>query len=378
MSNKPKIMINCHNLNGGGGLQVADSICKQLNNFQQYHFVVVMSSHLDETYEAINQYTNISLYKYEKIQNKFKTLISGRDEFLDKLVERHQVQVVLTIFGPSFWKPRIPHICGFARGHILFFDSPFYQNRKKINLLLDKIKYKLLLFLFDKNSDCLFTENPSVTQKLEKLLPAKQIYTVTNYYHQVFDQPENWIEKYLPYFEGITLLTVTAMYPHKNLPIMVEVAHYLKNKYPHFKFRFVITINKEQFPTSLDGVEDCFMFIGRVNVRECPSLYQQADIMFMPTLMECFTATYPEAMRMEVPIITTDLDFAHGLCAEAACYYSALDSHAAAESIYKVSTNSKYANILRENGKKQLAKYDTYIERTKKLVSICENILSCQ
>ena len=159
---------------------------------------------------------------------------------------------------------------------------------------------------------------------------------------------------------------------------MVDIAWYLKNKYPNFKFRFAITINKEQFPISIEGVEDCFMFIGKVNVIECPSLYQQADIMFMPTLMECFTATYPEAMRMEVPIITTDLEFAHGLCEEAACYYSALDSHCAAESIYKVSTNSAYANTLRENGKKQLMKYDTYIERTRKLIAICENFLTYQ
>lgn len=38
----------------------------------------------------------------------------------------------------------------------------------------------------------------------------------------------------------------------------------------------------------------------------------------MPSLLECFTATYPEAMRMERPIVTTDLAFAQGLCGEAA------------------------------------------------------------
>ena len=96
--------------------------------------------------------------------------------------------------------------------------------------------------------------------------------------------------------------------------------------------------------------------------------------MFMPTLLECFTATYPEAMRMEKPIVTTDLEFARGLCGEAACYYSAVDAKAAAESLYKVATDKKYAEHLVNNGKKQLLSYDNYEQRAEKLVKVLESI----
>ena len=69
-------------------------------------------------------------------------------------------------------------------------------------------------------------------------------------------------------------------------------------------------------------------------------------------------------------IITTDLEFAHGLCGNAACYYSAVDAKAAAEAVYKVGTDKVYAQQLVENGRKQLKLYDNYEQRAEKLVQI--------
>ena len=106
--------------------------------------------------------------------------------------------------------------------------------------------------------------------------------------------------------------------------------------------------------------ENHFVFTGKVDIAECPNLHEHTDIMFMPTLMECFTATYSEAMRMDVLIVTTDLEFAHGLCGDAACYYSAIDADAAMEAIYKVSTDKQYSSQLLSNGKVQLKKFNNY------------------
>ena len=152
-----------------------------------------------------------------------------------------------------------------------------------------------------------------------------------------------------------------------------QVAQKLSEKYPKVQVRFVLTFTENEMPVPHD-VRDSFVFIGRVNVAECPSLYEQCDMMFMPSLLECFTACYPEAMRMEKPIVTTDMAFAKGLCGNAACYYSAVDSVAAAEAIYKVATNKDYARQLIENGKKQLKTFYNYSQRAEKLISILEKI----
>ena len=172
----------------------------------------------------------------------------------------------------------------------------------------------------------------------------------------------------------VTLLTVSSIASHKNLGIMVPVSEYLERLHPDFNFRFVLTCNEAPFPLP-EYLRKHFVFIGKVDVAECPNLYEQADIMFMPTLMECFTATYPEAMRMKVPTVTTDLEFARGLCGDAACYYSAIDPTAAAEAIYKVATDEAYCSRLTANGMVQLKKFDNYEQRAEKLVGILEDIV---
>ena len=107
-------------------------------------------------------------------------------------------------------------------------------------------------------------------------------------------------------------------------------------------------------------------------------MYQQCDIVFQPTLLECFTAAYPEAMRMERPIITTDLEFARGLCGKAAEYYSAIDAQACADAIYKVASDKLLRERLVAEGKEQLKKFDNYSQRAEKLIKLTEEIVKME
>ena len=93
-----------------------------------------------------------------------------------------------------------------------------------------------------------------------------------------------------------------------------------------------------------------------MDISEVPSLYEQTDIVFQPTLLECFTAVYPEAMRMRRPIVTTDLEFAHGLCGDAALYYSATDPEAASERLIELISNTELRQQLVDNGIEELKK----------------------
>ncbi len=361
------ILINATNLKNGGGLQVAQSVCCETRRFLQHSFLLVLSSHIND--EGLSDIPNARVIRYD-IKNDWRTLIFGRNQFLDDLVEKEHVDAVLTIFGPSRWKPRVSHLCGFARAQLLLTDSPYYRRLT----LKEKIIYKIWTWGFRRSSDAFYTENPYISEMLPKLIGDIKVYTVSNCYHQVFDQPERWRhDVILPPLEGITLLTISSTAAHKNLGIMVPIAEYMEQAHPDFRFRFVLTCKEAPFDIP-KYLNHHFVFVGKVDVAECPHLYQQADIMFMPTLMECFTATYPEAMRMEVPIVTTDLVFARGLCGDAACYYSAVDAKAAAEAIYKVATDKKYAKSLVKNGKKQLLSFDNYEQRANKLIGILEEI----
>lgn len=357
-------LVNCSNLKKGGGLQVAHSICSQLGRYQRHRFIVVLSTFIKE-FEIPNG-GNCMVYRYN-IKNSIKTLICGRDDFLDGLVADNKVNAVLTVFGPSRWIPCCEHLCGFARAQLLLNDPL----RDELTLK-EKLMYRVWTWAFKRSSNLFYTENDYISRQLPNLLGNVKVYTVTNYYNQIFDMQEYWNrDKKLPAFEGVTMLTVATPSKHKNLKILITVSDYLNKAHPDFHFRFVLTCERKDLPIEA-SLESHFVFVGKVDITECPFLYMQADIMLMPSLLECFSATYPEAMRMEVPIVTTDLEFARGLCGDAACYYSALDAKAAAEAIYKVATDKVYANQLVANGNEQLKKFDNYEQRTEKLIGILE------
>lgn len=368
-----KILINASNLKVGGGLQVADSVCRELYKFPQHKFVVVLSSYLNLTKKNIEQSDNIAVYSYD-VKNNITTLFWGRDSFLDGLVEKHNIESVLTIFGPSMWIPRVAHLSGFAIPHYVLPESPFFLRLNWKKKLEHRLRFMIKKNAFQRSAKYYFTENPMISDRLEKLLRGKTVYTVTNYYNQVFDYPEQWKEIVLPEFGGVSMLTITAAYPHKNLSIAAEVARLLKLQHPEFKFRFVFSIEKKDFGAEISDIEECFVFLGRVDISECPSLYRQCSIAFQPSLLECFSATYPEAMRMEIPIVTTDLGFAKGLCGDAAEYYSAVDAQSAADAIYRVATDAKLSSLLVSKGKEQLKTYDTYTQRAEKLINLVSSL----
>ena len=352
---------------------MADSICEQLNKYKEHFFVVVFSKFLNSTKERIKDFDNVEIFNYD-VPDTFQSVVLGRDRFLDDIVVKKKINAVLTIFGPSRWIPRVPHLSGFALAQLVTPESPYFQRMSSIERIEWKLWCRVRKWSLKRSADAFWTENPFISERLKTLLKTQFVYTVSNYYNQVFDNPEKWKQRIkLPSFEGITCLSISSPAEHKNFGIIEGIVHYLRDVHPDFKIRFVLTFSPMNLPMAKD-LCDNILYVGKVDVTECPSLYRQADIMFMPSLLECFTATYPEAMRMNVPIVTTDLEFARGLCGNAACYYSAVDAKSAADAIYTVATDKAYRSELIANGQEQLKEFDNYEQRADKLITILETI----
>lgn len=100
-------------------------------------------------------------------------------------------------------------------------------------------------------------------------------------------------------------------YPHKDLEIIPKIINYLEIK-GYKNFTFVLTLKEEDFRKVCSSeMENRIINVAPIKSAECPSLYSECDIMFFSTLLECFSASYAEAMIMKKPIITTDMGFAH-------------------------------------------------------------------
>lgn len=366
------ILVNASTLRKGGGIQVADSFCRGLCNFPQHRFVFVYHQALESCAGDVCGYENVKCVRYD-MPNAKLSLFSRRNRFLDNLVRSLSIDIVLTVFGPPRWRPRVPHICGFARAQAILDDSPFWQVigwKMKLRYFLEDY---ILMWMFKNNCRAIWTESSFISKELASIFPSKRIYTVSNNYNHIFDKKDLWDRSIvMPEFEGITLLTISANYPHKNIRIIIPTILYLSEYFPELKFRFVLTIREDEFLSVSEDIKKHIVFLGSVNISQCPYLYEQCDIMFLPTLMECFSASYPEAMKMGKPILTTDLEFARAICGDAALYYAALSPENLAKSIHKLATNEKLRDDLTKHGIIQLQKFDTFEERTRKLISIIE------
>jgi glycosyltransferase involved in cell wall biosynthesis len=55
------------------------------------------------------------------------------------------------------------------------------------------------------------------------------------------------------------------------------------------------------------GSIDSVRTVGKINPAHASSFYSEADAMLLPSVLESFSANYPEAMISGVPIVKTDL-----------------------------------------------------------------------
>lgn len=160
------------------------------------------------------------------------------------------------------------------------------------------------------------------------------------------------------------ILCLSAAYRHKNLRIIPEVARQLANESDRQDYVFVLTLPADgriyrEIAKLADklGVTNMIQNVGALDLDACVREYERADAVFLPTLLEIFSATYVEAMAMCRPIVTSDLDFARDTCGDAALYYNPTSPEAAASAIRAVVTDRALRSELTARGTARLARF---------------------
>ena len=145
-----KLIINTSTLYVGGGVQVAISflneIAKSIDN--EYH--VFLSNETNKYIDKKIFSQNFYFYLIETSPSKLSSRKSITN-FLDELEEKIKPDIVFTVFGPSYWKPKVKHISGFADGWVYNKDSIVYKKLpffKRIKMILHS-NYKAFFLIKD-------------------------------------------------------------------------------------------------------------------------------------------------------------------------------------------------------------------------------------
>jgi glycosyltransferase involved in cell wall biosynthesis len=170
-------------------------------------------------------------------------------------------------------------------------------------------------------------------------------------------------------------LMLSAWYFHKNFGILNPLAAELERRGLNH-IRIVLTLPPDIFAEKFSEQAKKYLINhGPVPPAQAPGLYAECDFTFTPTLVECFTATYPEAMIMRKPVITSDLPFAHTICRDAALYFNPKNAASIADTIEKLTGSSELQAQLINNGIKQLEQFTDPPARAAAYLRICQNMI---
>lgn len=363
-----KLLINLSNHLGGGGLQVALSFlseCRQLTD-NEYH--VFMSPNVARQIDRSSFGANFIFYDIPSVP--FWKL----SRILSPLEKQIRPEAVFTVFGPSYWRPKAKHLMGYAIPHYIYQDSPFFKKLSITEKFKSFFRRRIKIFRFKKEADAYVVETDDANKRVRTLLGLDPVYTVSNTCGAQYFQSEN-VAKKLPerQRDEFRLLTVSAYYPHKNLESIPKIVDILNNNPSGKNIRFVLTLKPDDYQRIIPlKYRNQVYNTGPVPAKECPSLYRECDAMFLPTLLECFSANYPEAMAMELPILTSDLDFAHSICRDAALYFNPVDPKDAADKILKLAEDKLLRKHLAEKGKKRLTAFPSAQKRAEHYLELCK------
>jgi len=289
---------------------------------------------------------------------------------------------VFTLAGPAYVKFNSPHLLGCNDPWISHFGWTAFRTQFPKEWLgrLGMVLYKSW-WIRQATSWTTQAETAKLGLHRRLRIPLSTCHVVTNTCGDHYRQ--NVPAKPFPVTgKKVRILCFSAPYWHKNLQIIPAVARELTKRLPNTDFEFVLTLpsGNRIWQTILQraeklSVQDRIVNVGKVDIADGPALYQSCDISFLPTLLETFSATYPESMAMGLPIVTTDLDFAHDVCQDAALYYSPRDAAQAAGQIATLLTDRELWEKLTSRGRQVVEQLPTIEQRYQMFIELIRNVV---
>ncbi len=126
---------------------------------------------------------------------------------------------------------------------------------------------------------------------------ADKIKVVGNTYGAPFETGVEISPRLPPPFR---FLMIAAAYPHKQLEILNQLCPLLEKR--GIDCQFYLTLTPENFEKLFERKwrNNRIFNLGVLAPEEVPNAYTLCDAVFMPSLLEIFSATYPEALKMKL------------------------------------------------------------------------------
>lgn len=362
-----RIIVNAATLVVGGGVQVGITFIENALIRDEHTYLFLVSKAI---YDAL-------ICKFES-DNRLILIEKSPAHPLNGYRSRKIIKNAVSEFKPDIvYSIGFPSYISFSTFEIGRYTNPWEINPEPLpwhlyDNIVTKVKIKLGIKyrqFWAKKADRIETQTQAAKEGIHKRLeyPLEQIFVVPNSANNIFQ--ENCISDDKPLNDDLIIFCLAAGYPHKNLDIIPFVAKELQDRYG-ISACFVVTLDEgsellsEIYSDAKKlNVTDLIKNVGKLDLFGCLEQYSKSKIVFLPTLLEVFSATYLEAMAVGRPIITSDLSFAHDNCGDAALYFKPGDYVDAAKNIYDLVDDQKLYAEQVAKGRAKLNEYPTVSEK---------------
>jgi glycosyltransferase involved in cell wall biosynthesis len=359
-----KILVNATTITVGGGVQAAGSFIEYAGKLDGANpvFLFAVSESVWETLSPILRSDSRILVFSASPAHPLR----GRPvrRALLRLEEQFQPDLVYSIGFPSYVRFKAPEVGRYTNGwEICFLPAAwatlsFSERISRALRSLYRLRWAKQADYFETQTD---VAKAGVIRKLH--VPPERVLVLPNSVNPRFVEAGCSIETCRPLHDPPRILCLSAAHRHKNLTIIPSVAKALTEGLgTPCVFVLTLPFDSDVWRSILReadrvGVGRFVENVGPLTLDGCVAQYREADCLFLPTLAEIFSATYLEAMAMCVPIVTTDLDFAHAVCADAALYFDPLSPESAAQALRSVLRNHSLREDLVRRGRQRLGTF---------------------
>lgn len=338
------IFINGLNAKAGGGKSIFNNYLKLLEESNLKQQFIVLAPNIDE-YKKYSS-DNISIITLPVIYNHSLAYPLVYNYYLNTLLKKYGIDIVFNLADIPI-RTTIKQVFLFDWPYAAYPESVVWKTMDLKSKIIRKTKF----YFFKKNLkyiSSMIAQTSTMSDRLRSIYGLSAIEVVPNAVSLDNLECKSNFNFNLP--EGIKLLYLTHYYPHKNIEIFIPLAKKIRDY--NLSYKLITTIHSNQHQGAklfLDEIrknnlEDIIVNIGPVKMEQVPALYKQCDGLLMPTLLESFSGTYVEAMYHKIPIFTSNIDFATGVCKDAAVYFDPFDPESIIDSLNRVFNNTDEYN----------------------------------
>ena len=328
-----------------------------LNNFSDRIELVLIRKAGICRHPLAGKMRNIEIKVYQ--MSFFSTLISYLIFFIKNREEFDAVIFNRNVY-PGFW------LLNSKKFILLLYDAPV-MDTYKIDLSFDnRMLYSFLKYVGRHFLDSVIAISEDARKNIiayfkMRPLQVSVIYGAASDIFRPFSNEEKQeTKKVLENQYGIYtpfILDVSRLDPHKNLETLIDAFAILKNQewLPH-KLVIVGGRHLPEYTRMIEGKIENLSLVKDVIIapyiqdKDLPAVYNLADLLVYPSLLEGFGLPVVEAMQCGIPVITSDISALAEVAGGAAILVDPRDTKQLSSKIFEVLNNSSLRRELVKKG----------------------------